>query len=125
MADAEIHQRRQDDGKQPAHHLRPAGLRIGGRAGERLQEKWADGPRSYLGLATVGFPNLFMITGPGSPCVMSNMLVSIEQHVDWIAACIEYMRKKDLVAIEPTLEAENEIQRRQLEAAEVARRVDR
>ena len=58
---------------------------ITGRDGVTLKQKWADGPVTYLGLTTVGFPNLFMITGPGSPSVLSNMAVSIEQHVDWIA----------------------------------------
>jgi cyclohexanone monooxygenase len=81
---------------------------IRGKGGKRLQDKWAKGPRTYLGLSTVGFPNLFMITGPGSPCVLSNMLVSIEQHVDWITACIEFMGRQGLGTIEPTLEAEND-----------------
>ena len=58
---------------------------ISGRGGLPLAQKWADGPRSLLGLMTAGFPNLFTITGPGSPSVLSNMIVSIEQHVDWIA----------------------------------------
>ncbi|HLL51321.1 MAG TPA: NAD(P)/FAD-dependent oxidoreductase, partial [Thermomicrobiales bacterium] len=58
---------------------------IRGRGGITLREKWADGPRTYLGIAIAGFPNLFTITGPGSPSVLSNMMVSIEQHVDWIA----------------------------------------
>ena len=49
-----------------------------------LKDKWADGPQTYLGLTTAGFPNLFIITGPGSPSVLSNMAVSIEQHVDWV-----------------------------------------
>ena len=56
--------------------------------GETLAQKWEAGPRTYLGLMTAGFPNLFMITGPGSPSVLSNMMVSIEQHVDWIADCL-------------------------------------
>ncbi len=81
---------------------------IRGKDGELLRDKWAEGPRTYLGVATAGFPNLFMITGPGSPCVLSNMLVSIEQHVDWITACIERMRGRQLVTIEPTVEAEDE-----------------
>ena len=58
---------------------------IRGRDGLSLADKWADGPKTYLGLMTVGFPNLFMITGPGSPSVLSNMAVSIEQHVDWVS----------------------------------------
>ena len=61
------------------------GVDITGRDGVTLKDKWAHGPMTYLGLMTVGFPNLFMITGPGSPSVLSNMAVSIEQHVDWIA----------------------------------------
>ncbi len=64
---------------------------IAGRGGEKLADKWEAGPRTYLGLMTAGFPNLFMITGPGSPSVLSNMMVSIEQHVDWIADCLNYL----------------------------------
>ena len=59
-------------------------LNISGRNGVKLADKWQDGPRSYLGVAVAGFPNLFTITGPGSPSVLSNMPVSIEQHVEWI-----------------------------------------
>jgi cation diffusion facilitator CzcD-associated flavoprotein CzcO len=77
-----------------------------GRGGCTLREKWAGGPRTYLGIAVAGFPNLFMITGPGSPSVLSNMIVSIEQHVDWIADCLAYLRAHDLGAIEATIEAE-------------------
>ena len=83
-------------------------LDIRGRGGLRLQDKWADGPRTYLGLATAGFPNFFMITGPGSPCVLSNMLMSIEQHVDWITACIEHMQEHGVVRIEATEDAERD-----------------
>ena len=61
---------------------------IRGRGGVKLQDAWVDGPRSYLGIAIHGFPNLFTITGPSSPSVLSNMLVSIEQHVDWVSDCI-------------------------------------
>src|SRR6185436_20085946 len=64
------------------------GVDIRGRAGQTLRQKWEAGPRTYLGVAVAGFPNLFVITGPGSPSVLSNMIVSIEQHVDWIADCI-------------------------------------
>ena len=78
-----------------------------GRRGRTLQQKWANGPRNYLGLMTVGFPNMFTITGPGSPSVLSNMLVSIEQHVDWITDCLAYMTSKGLATIEPTQEAED------------------
>jgi cyclohexanone monooxygenase len=73
---------------------------IRGRGGRTLREAWADGPRTYLGIAIAGFPNLFTITGPGSPSVLSNMIVSIEQHVDWIADCLLHLRSRSLVAIE-------------------------
>jgi cyclohexanone monooxygenase len=79
---------------------------IRGRGGEALRRKWADGPRTYLGIAIAGFPNLFTITGPGSPSVLSNMIVSIEQHVDWIADCIAYLREHGSPTIEATGEAE-------------------
>jgi cation diffusion facilitator CzcD-associated flavoprotein CzcO len=81
---------------------------IKGKDGQSLQQKWADGPNSYLGVSTVGFPNLFTITGPGSPSVLSNMVVSIEQHVDWIGDLLAYMAEKELAAVEPTEEAEKE-----------------
>jgi cyclohexanone monooxygenase len=79
---------------------------IRGRGGVALKDKWADGPRTYLGLMVAGFPNLFTITGPGSPSVLSNMAVSIEQHVDWITDCISYLSARQLGAIEATEEAE-------------------
>ena len=72
-----------------------------------LREKWEAGPRTYLGLMTAGFPNMFMITGPGSPSVLSNMMVSIEQHVDWIADCVAYLRSRGLDCIEATQAAED------------------
>jgi cation diffusion facilitator CzcD-associated flavoprotein CzcO len=80
---------------------------IRGRDGVSLREKWAEGPRTYLGLAIAGFPNLFTITGPSSPSVLSNMIVSIEQHVDWITDCVEHLRAHDVAEIEPTVEAED------------------
>jgi cation diffusion facilitator CzcD-associated flavoprotein CzcO len=83
-------------------------LGIRGRNGLGLQEKWAHGPHSYLGVATHGFPNLFMITGPQSPSVLSNMPVSIEQHVDWITGCLRTLRQKGLDTIEPLPEAEDD-----------------
>jgi cyclohexanone monooxygenase len=61
---------------------------VRGRGGRPLKAAWSDGPRTYLGLAVHGFPNLFIVTGPGSPSVISNMVTSIEQHVEWIAGCI-------------------------------------
>ena len=78
-----------------------------GRDGLTLKEKWADGPSTYLGLMTVGFPNFFMITGPGSPSVLSNMTVSIEQHVDWVADCLKDTRDDGFETIEPTALAES------------------
>ncbi|GAA3062645.1 NAD(P)/FAD-dependent oxidoreductase [Pseudonocardia yunnanensis] len=64
---------------------------IRGRHGLRLADAWADGPTTYLGLQIAGFPNMFTITGPGSPSVLSNMIVSIEQHVDWISDCLTHL----------------------------------
>jgi cyclohexanone monooxygenase len=80
---------------------------IRGREGLPLRKKWEAGPRTYLGLGMAGFPNLFTITGPGSPSVLSNMLPSIEQHVNWIAECIAHLREEGLGRIEATLEAED------------------
>jgi cyclohexanone monooxygenase len=84
-----------------------AKIDIRGRDGLTLNAKWAEGPRTYLGLMTSGFPNLFIITGPGSPSVLSNMIVSIEQHVDWISDCLDYMRERDLDTMEASREAED------------------
>ena len=81
-------------------------MNIHGRDGLALNQHWADGPRTYLGLAVPGFPNMFTITGPQSPSVVTNMLVSIEQHVEWIADCIAWMRDNGLARIEATREAE-------------------
>jgi cyclohexanone monooxygenase len=76
-----------------------------GRRGISLRTHWADGPRTYLGVATAHFPNLFFITGPGSPSVLSNMIVSIEHHVDWISNCIQYMEDRGIDLIEATPQA--------------------
>jgi cyclohexanone monooxygenase len=84
-----------------------AKIDIRGRGGQRLNDKWAEGPRTYLGLMSAGFPNLFIITGPGSPSVLSNMMVSIEQHVDWIADCLAYMRGRGVETMEATHPAED------------------
>jgi cyclohexanone monooxygenase len=83
-------------------------IHIEGVGGRTLREKWKDGPRAHLGLSSAGFPNLFMITGPGSPSVLSNMVVSIEQHVDWVAGCLEHLRAEGLQRIEPHADAEEE-----------------
>jgi cyclohexanone monooxygenase len=82
-------------------------MEIIGRGGRSLREKWVAGPLTYLGLMTAGFPNMFMITGPGSPSVLTNMIVSIEQHVDWIAACLVQLRSRNVATIEATVEAED------------------
>ena len=75
---------------------------ITGTDGVTLEDKWRHGPVTYLGLMTTGFPNFFTITGPQSPSVLSNMVVSIEQHVDWIADCLQRLRAENLDRIEPT-----------------------
>jgi cyclohexanone monooxygenase len=79
---------------------------IRGRDGRSLKEKWSGGPLNYLGLAVSGFPNLLMITGPGSPSVLANVVIAIELHVEWIADLIGYMRKKGHAWIDPEPEAE-------------------
>jgi cyclohexanone monooxygenase len=85
-----------------------ARIDISGRDGQTLNRKWAEGPKTYLGLMSAGFPNLFIITGPGSPSVLSNMIVSIEQHVDWIADCVAYMGDRDLDTMEANRQAEDD-----------------
>jgi cation diffusion facilitator CzcD-associated flavoprotein CzcO len=82
---------------------------IRGRDGLKLGELWADdGARTYLGLQVAGFPNLFTITGPGSPSVTTNMVVSIEQHVEWIADCLDYLRRHGYSEIEATADAQED-----------------
>ena len=82
-------------------------LGIKGRGGRALAQEWEDGPHAYLGLAVAGYPNLFTITGPQSPSVLSNMPVSIEQHVEWIAECIAHMGRNKLATIEATAQAQS------------------
>ena len=72
-----------------------------------LKDKWSEGPKTYLGLQVAGFPNMFTITGPGSPSVLSNMPVAIEQHIEWIADCIEYLRERGIETAEADLDAED------------------
>ncbi|MGV7219009.1 flavin-containing monooxygenase [Bradyrhizobium sp. UFLA05-112] len=79
---------------------------ITGRGGKSLSDVWADGPQSYLGLTVAGFPNFFMITGPGSPSVLSNMAVSIEQHVDWVVERLAALRDAGFTTIEATERAQ-------------------
>ncbi len=80
---------------------------IRGRDGAALRDLWADGPRTYLGVAVAGFPNMFAITGPGSPSVLSNMMVSIEQHVEWITAFISAQQEDGFATFEPELAAQD------------------
>jgi cyclohexanone monooxygenase len=82
-------------------------IAITGRNGLTLAEKWRAGPRAYLGLASAGFPNLFMITGPGSPSVLASMIQAIEQHVDWLVDCLGHMRDVGASTIEARLEDED------------------
>jgi len=79
---------------------------ITGRNGQTLQEKWQFGPVAYLGLQMNGFPNLFTVTGPGSPSVLCNMLVAIEQHINWISQCIVYLKENGINQIEPNASSE-------------------
>ncbi|MEO8718746.1 MAG: NAD(P)/FAD-dependent oxidoreductase [Burkholderiales bacterium] len=78
---------------------------IRGREGRSLRDDWCAGPHTYLGLQVAGYPNLFTITGPGSPSVLTNMPVAIEQHVEWITDCIAHLRSNGIDAIEPDPEA--------------------
>ena len=78
-----------------------------GRDGLPLSRKWRHGPRTYLGLAMAGFPNLFAVTGPQSPSVLTNMITAIEQHVEWIAACIAHLEASGQGWIEARGEAED------------------
>ena len=80
---------------------------IHGRDGATLKDAWSEGPQTYLGLTVKGFPNLFTITGPGSPSVIGNVITNCEYHVEWIAECLTHMRDHDLATIEPDGEAQN------------------
>jgi cyclohexanone monooxygenase len=75
-------------------------IEIRGAGGVTLKDAWAEGPKAYLGLAVAGLPNLFIVTGPGSPSVLSNMINSIEQHVEWIIECMDYMRQHAFTRID-------------------------
>ncbi len=83
-------------------------MNIRGRDGRRLRDKWAEGPRTYLGIMSAGYPNVFAITGPQSPSVLTNMPVAIEQHVEWISDLMGHMRDSGLGVVEPTSEAEDD-----------------
>ena len=92
-------------------------LNIQGADGLKLGDVWQNGPRSYLGLQVPGFPNLFTITGPGSPSVLGNVPVAIEQHVDWITDCIAHLKSINAHLIEPSQEATSQWHERVQEAA--------
>jgi cyclohexanone monooxygenase len=79
---------------------------IRGREGRTLREAWAEGPKTYLGLAVAGFPNLFTVTGPGSPSVLTNVLTACEQHVDWIMDAIDHVRSTNAATLEATPQAQ-------------------
>ncbi|MGA9794692.1 MAG: NAD(P)/FAD-dependent oxidoreductase [Rhizomicrobium sp.] len=81
---------------------------VKGKNGKRLGDVWAEGPQSYLGLGVAGFPNLFTVTGPLSPSVLANMPTAVEQHVDWIADCLSYLKAHDIKSIEATPDAQKE-----------------
>jgi cyclohexanone monooxygenase len=83
-------------------------IKITGRNGLTLSEKWRGGPRAYLGVASTGFPNLFMITGPGSPSVLASMIQAIEQHVDWMLDCMAHLRDVGAATVEPIQHYEDE-----------------
>jgi cyclohexanone monooxygenase len=83
-------------------------MNVTGRGGVKLKDAWANGPQNYLGVMIAGFPNLFTITGPGSPSVHVNVIYAIDQHVEWIARCLADMRNTGAKTIEPTLEAQAE-----------------
>ncbi|MFT5503724.1 MAG: cyclohexanone monooxygenase [Gammaproteobacteria bacterium] len=91
---------------------------IRGKNNKCIQDKWAKGPQSYLGLSVAEFPNLFTITGPGSPSVLTNMMVAIEQHVDWVVDCLTDLRERKISMIEASIEAEADWVRQVLEVAQ-------
>ena len=86
--------------------LKEIDIRVGN--GPSLADKWDNGPTTYLGLMVAGYPNMFTITGPGSPSVKTQMIIAIEQHMDWIGDCLATMRDRGMTRIEPTPEAERE-----------------
>jgi cation diffusion facilitator CzcD-associated flavoprotein CzcO len=81
------------------------GIDITGRRGRSLKEAWSAGPITFLGLGVPDFPNLFIVAGPGSPSVLTNMVLAVEQHAEWIMDCIGYLRRHDLRTIEATSDA--------------------
>lgn len=95
-----------------------AKMDIVGRGGETLADDWRDGPRTYLGLGVDGFPNLFIVSGPGAPAVLANMVLHAEAHVNWISDCIDYLDSHGCAAIEATPQAVDDW------AAELSRRAE-
>lgn len=91
---------------------------IHGLGGVSLKHHWSQGPRTYLGLMTSGFPNLFFITGAGSPSVLVNMVVGIEHHIDWITDCLGYLRDHNMLRIEASIQAQDKWVQHVNEAAE-------
>ncbi|MGW4119597.1 flavin-containing monooxygenase [Nocardia sp. NPDC004711] len=83
-------------------------IEIRGRGGRQLSQEWAAGPRTYLGLAVAGFPNMFILAGPGSPSVLANMVLMAEQHVDWIGDCLDYLDEHGFTTVEATEESVDE-----------------
>jgi len=79
-----------------------------GKFSVKLSEEWATGPQTYLGVMIETFPNLFMLAGPGSPSIRSSVIVSIEQHVEWISELLNYMQDQSFETVEPTAEAQND-----------------
>ena len=82
-----------------------AKIDIVGRGGEKLSDDWSAGPRTYLGLGVDGFPNLFLVSGPGAPAVLANMVLHAEAHINWISDCIEYLDEHGYAAIEAAPDA--------------------
>ncbi|MCZ8381259.1 NAD(P)/FAD-dependent oxidoreductase [Mycobacterium sp. CPCC 205372] len=80
-------------------------MQIVGRGGKTLNDDWRNGPRTYLGLGVDGYPNLFVVSGPGAPAVLANMVLHAEAHVNWIADCIRHLDDHGYAAIEATKEA--------------------
>ncbi len=85
--------------------LREIDIRV--QDGGTLADEWQAGPRTYLGLMMAGFPNMFVVTGPGSPSVKTQMILAIEQHTDWIADCLVHMREQGFTKIEAARPAQD------------------
>ena len=83
-------------------------IKITGKDGQTIQQKWAEGPKTFLGLLISGFPNMFNMVSAGSPSVLACMVTSAEQHADWVGECVDYMRESGQTVIEAKPEAEVE-----------------